>query len=148
LEGSLRAAPELFPALDDSLCPDVSLLKLAPGTNPKIFGALVDLGAKGIVMEAFGAGNSPCRIRDLPAGVRRAVAAGVPVIVRSQCARGPVDLETYETGAKLRDAGAISAGDMTTEAAVTKLMWALAKTRDLAAIEKIFRTNYAGEITA
>ena len=50
-------------------------------------------------------------------------------------------------GTRLLECGVIAANDMTTEAAVTKLMWALGQTQDPEEIKRIFFTNYCGEIT-
>lgn len=149
LEISSRATVEREgpPVLENYICPDVFLLKIVPGTNPEIFDAALSTGCRGIVVESFGAGNIPFIGRDISEGVSRAVRRGVPVIARSQCLRGYVDLSAYETGVSMREAGAIPAGDMTTEAAVTKLMWALGKTDDISEVERVFRVNYAGEIT-
>ena len=53
----------------------------------------------------------------------------------------------YEVGRKLLDTGVIPTGDMTTEAAVTKLMWALGQTDDPEEVRNIFSTNLVGEIS-
>jgi L-asparaginase len=135
------------PSLENHVCPDVFLLKLAPGTNPAIFDVLAGMGCKGIVVESFGAGNVPSAGRDIAQGVRRSVRRGIPVVARSQCLRGKVDLSAYETGMAMMDAGAISAGDMTTEAAVAKLMWVLGKTSETREIGRLFLTDCAGEIS-
>ncbi|MDR1581101.1 MAG: asparaginase [Synergistaceae bacterium] len=134
------------PVLENDICPNVFLLKLAPGTNPNIFDALAGLGYSGVVMEAFGAGGVHSVRRGLASAARAAAARGMVIVVRSQCLYGRTDLNLYETGAAIRDC-TISAGDMTTEAAVVKLMWALAKTSSFEEAAEIFRTNYAGEIT-
>jgi L-asparaginase len=139
-------APGGAPVLENDICPDVFLLKLAPGTNPRIFDALAGLGCRGVVMEAFGAGGAHSVRRDMASAARAAAARGMVTVVRSQCLYGVTDLSLYETGAAMRDC-AISAGDMTTEAAVTKLMWALAKTPRLEGVAEIFAADYAGEIT-
>jgi L-asparaginase len=137
----------LPPIFDDAVCPDVFLLKLVPGINPSIFDVLSDMGCRGIVIEAFGAGGV-CNVgRDAAVGIERAVGRGIPVVACSQCLYGRVDLSAYEASGRIMDAGVIPAGDMTAEASVTKLMWALGKTDDMSEIRKIFRTNYAGEVT-
>jgi L-asparaginase len=133
--------------LDTRVCPEVFLLKLSPGANPDIFGELARMGYRGIVIEAFGAGNVPCSGRDVAGAVRLAVEGGIAVVTRSQCLRGGVDMSAYETGVRLLEAGAISAGDMTTEAAVVKLMCALGRTGDVGEIAEIFQTNFVGEMT-
>jgi L-asparaginase len=132
---------------EKNICPDVFLLKLIPGVRPDIFEALLRMGYRGIVVESFGMGGVPCAGRSLTEGVAMAVRNGMPVAVCSQCPGGAADLSVYETGWRMLDAGAFSTGDMSTEAAVTKLMWALGKTSSPREVEKIFRTNFAGEIT-
>lgn len=133
--------------LRDQLCNDVFLLKLIPGTNPEIFDALLKMRYRGVVLEAFGAGGLHFIRRDLSAQVKRLVENGVAVVVCSQCLYEKSDFSIYEVGRKILSTGVIEGGDMTTEAAVTKLMWALGQTDSMDEIRKIFATNYAGEIT-
>jgi L-asparaginase len=97
-------------------------------------------------MEVFGAGGIHSVRRDLASAVQAAASRGMIIVAGSQCLYGGTDLGLYETGAAIRDC-TISAGDMTSEAAVAKLMWALAKTSRFEEVAEIFATNYAGEIT-
>ncbi len=133
--------------LCDQLCNDVFLLKLIPGTNPRIFDMLLEMNYRGVVLEAFGAGGLHFIRRDLAAQVKRLVENGVAVVVCSQCLYEKSDFSIYEVGRKILSTGVIEAGDMTTEAAVTKLMWALGRTDSMDGVRRIFATNYAGEIT-
>lgn len=130
-----------------NLCSDVFLLKLIPGTNPEIFERLKDMGYKGIVLETFGAGGLHYLRRDLSSAIKRLVESGITVVVCSQCLYEKSDFSLYEVGRKVLATGALPSLDMTTEAAVTKLMWALGQTSDPNEIREIFETNYAGEIT-
>ena len=133
--------------LDDSLCTDVFLLKLLPGTKPELFDSLITLGYRGVVIEAFGAGGVHYEIRDLVAKLTQLTASGIPVVVCSQCLYDRVDLSLYEVGRRMLAAGVIPAGDMTTEAAVVKLMWALGKAKNVCEVSNLFAECIAGEIT-
>lgn len=133
--------------LKSELSNDVFLLKLIPGTNPKILDCLMEMDYRGIVLETFGAGGLHYMRRDLSEPIKRLVESGVAVVLCSQCLYEKSDFSLYEVGRKVLATGAIQSLDMTTEAAVTKLMWALGQTDDMDEIRRIFETNYAGEIT-
>lgn len=60
---------------------------------------------------------------DLLSGVGRAVSLGILTVITTQCLEGGVDLSVYEVGQKALKMGAVSASDMSFEAAITKLMW-------------------------
>jgi len=133
-----------------AFCPEISrevfLLKLTPGLNPAIFDMLGAMGYKGIVIEAFGLGGMHVLSRGLR-GIRRCVEDGISVVVTTQCLYDSADLQVYQVGNKLLELGVIQARDMTTEAAMTKLMWAIGQGMDQHEISKLFETNLAGEIT-
>lgn len=133
--------------LFDELCPNVCLIKLIPGTDPALLGALVGLGYRGVVIEAFGVGGFHYLRRNLPDTLHRLHDAGVAVVVTTQCLYDSTDLNIYEVGSVLRESGIISARDMTTEAAVTKLMWVLAHTKDLNEAARLMALNFCGEIS-
>lgn len=123
----------------------VACLELHPGMEPSLLDALVAAGLRGLVLRAFGSGNVPILEGGLPPAIRRATARNVPVVIVSQVAEGGVDLSLYECGLRARDAGAIDGGDLTTPAAVVKLMWALAENPDADAVRHVIATDYRGE---
>lgn len=134
------------PTLMDTVSENVFLLKLTPGLSPNIFDMLVDMGYKGIVIEAFGLGGINVLHRGLQ-GIRRAVDSGISVVVTTQCLYDSSDLQVYQVGSQLLQMGVIQGRDMTSEAAMTKLMWALGQGMQLAQIADLFAQSLAGEIT-
>jgi L-asparaginase/Glu-tRNA(Gln) amidotransferase subunit D len=89
----------------------------------------VEGGPRGVVLVTFGAGTVPTRTRPIAPSVARLIESGVDVLVVSPSAGG-VDLGMYRNSRALADAGAVPGGQMRLEAAVTKLMHALARFPD------------------
>lgn len=133
--------------LEDRLCEDVLLIKLIPGMNPALFDLLPEMGVKGIVIEAFGAGGINFVRRDLISKLEELAAKGICVVVCSQCLYEYSDFSIYQTGKKVLRQGVIQGFDMTSEACVTKLMWALGKTRYPQEVRELFETSFVNEIS-
>ena len=131
------------------LCQEISenifLLKLTPGLNPAVFDVLAAMGYKGIVIEAFGLGGVNVLHKGLR-GIRRAVEDGISVVVTTQCLYDSADLRVYQVGTKLLELGVIQGRDMTSEAAMTKLMWAIGQGMNPEEIKELFSRNLAGEV--
>lgn len=138
---------ESIPNYDFALDDGVFLLKTFPGMSPNILSRIIESGYNGIVIEGFGSGNIPTKENSLTDAIGEIVEAGYPVVISTQCAFGQADLSLYEVGKAALDVGAMSAHDMTSEAALVKLMWVLGHTNDLNEIEEMMITNYVGEIS-
>jgi L-asparaginase len=129
--------------------PRIAVVSVLPGMDPTLVDALVERGTRGLVLAAFGVGNAPHRVRPIAPAIRRAVDAGLTVLVVSQARSGSIDLGLYESGAALAQAGAISGGDLLLEAGAVKLMHALAlHPDDPAARARYLLADVAGERTA
>ncbi len=140
---AVAAAPTV---LRPDISKNVFLLKLTPGLSPEIFDALAGMGYRGVVIEAFGLGGINVLNRGLQ-GIRRAVEMGISVVVTTQCLYDSANLRVYQVGNRLLDMGVIQGFDMTSEAAMTKLMWALGQGMTPEEIKKLFERSIAGEIT-
>lgn len=146
VDTSVLPVPGGPPRLADALSQNVFLLKLTPGLNPAVFDVLAAMGYKGIVIEAFGLGGVNVLHKGLR-GIRRAVEDGISVVVTTQCLYDSSDLRVYQVGNQLLDLGVIQGRDMTTEAAMTKLMWALGQNMNPEQVKDLFEKSLAGEIT-
>lgn len=133
--------------LKTNLETQVSLVKLFPGFDPNLLFAMVDAGCKGIVIEAYGLGGMNYIRRNLVAAIGKLIDQGIPVITSSQCLYERSDLTRYEVGRLALLEGAISAQDMTSESAITKLMWGLGQGMDVHQIARLFETDLVGEVT-
>ena len=125
----------------------VAVLRLHPGLDAHTIGAVLDRPAlRGVVLEAYGAGNGPTDSWFLDP-LRDAVDRGVAVVVTTQCRAGGVTSGRYATGSALMSTGAISGADMTLEAALTKLM-VLADRHGPDDVRRLMQEDMVGELHA
>ena len=124
----------------------VTGLRLHPGIDGHVLDAvLARPGLRGLVLEAYGAGNGPTDSWFLDP-LRSAVDRGVTVVVTTQCRAGGVVGGLYATGSALLATGAVSGGDMTFEAALTKLM-VLTDRHDPDEVRRLMQEDLAGELS-
>jgi L-asparaginase len=152
---NVQVAPHVLPPrppepFDPRLEPRVLAVRTFPGLDPRLLHGALGAGVRGVVIEAFGAGNVPHLENSLIPVLEDAASRDVPVVIVSQTARGAVDLHRYEGGAAAHRAGAIGAGDMTPEAALTKLMITIGRADGprIVAARTAFATARVGEMSA
>ena len=125
---------------------NVMYLSLFPGiTETMIRHAFSTPGLKGVVLKTYGAGNAPTDPFFIKA-VREAVENGLVIVNISQCDNGMVVPHRYETGTALYDAGVISGHDLTSEAAITKLMFLFGQNYSIEEVKQLMETPLVGEM--
>ena len=135
------------PVFFDRLDPHVGLLKLIPGVEDELAAFMLER-YDGLIIESFGVGGLPdYEGGRLDAILRGAVARGKIVVMTTQVPNEGSDLTVYHVGGRLKSSmNLLEAYDMTTEAAVAKLMWILGQTRGFAEAERLFYTPVARDI--
>ncbi len=131
----------------DSLDENVVILKLFPGITEKVVRNILEIkGLRGVVLETFGSGNAPT-VEWFLKLMKEFVDKGIVIFNVSQCNGGRVTQGRYQTSQFLQEIGVVSGADMTTEAAITKLMFALGQSTDIQIVKKILKHSIAGEIS-
>lgn len=125
---------------------NVAVLKLFPGITQHVVDALLNSkDIKAIVLETFGAGNAPTDKWFIQA-LQKAIENGLIVYNVTQCNAGRVEQGKYETSSELEKIGVIGGADITTEAAITKLMFLLANYDSKKEIKKLLALPIRGEM--
>lgn len=146
--------PELLPVnrrkklvVHKKLEENIVVIKLFPGMNELTFRSLLNnKGLKGVVIETYGSGNATTEDWFINT-LKEVISRGVMVVNVTQCKGGSVAMGKYETSTRLKKAGLISGKDITTEAAVAKLMYLLTKELSSEVFKTIFETSLRGEMS-
>lgn len=125
---------------------NVAIVKMFPGMSEAVLSAIFNISnLKGIVLETYGSGNAPTEDWFLSLLVK-AINNGLHIINVTQCSGGSVNMGQYETSTGMKEIGVISGKDITTEAAITKLMYLLGQNIAPKEFKTVFETPLRGEI--
>jgi L-asparaginase len=139
-EGGLK----IHKKFDDS----VGILKIFPGMSTKFAHAVLNApGLKAIILETYGSGNAP-KDPALIEQLSEAISRDLVILNVTQCSKGFVEQGLYETSAALQKLGVIGGADMTTEAALTKLMFLLGQGYNGNELRKELSNSLRGELTS
>lgn len=134
--------------LQERLDSHVGVLWLFPGITGAIVRNFLAPPLKGVVLRSFGVGNGPVNDPDFVAALSEAHERGVVLVDCTQCLSGAVAIDAYATGAGMARAGAVSGGDMTTEAALTKLMVLFGRGAEPAEVRELVQRDLRGELSS
>jgi L-asparaginase len=126
---------------------NVTIIKIFPGMSQTILSAIFAIPElKGVVLETYGAGNAPTEEWFLSL-LKKGISRGLQIVNVTQCSIGSVTMGKYETSSEMKEIGIISGKDITTEAAITKLMYLLGENVPSDNFKKIFETSLRGELS-
>lgn len=125
----------------------VIILKLFPGIAEIVVKNALDIaGLKGVILETYGAGNAPTDEWFIDA-LKQAIDKGIIIYNVTQCKGGAVEMGKYETSMQLSQIGVIGGSDITTESAISKMMYLLGQGFQHDELIRLLQVPLRGELT-
>lgn len=126
---------------------NIAVIKLFPGISNHVVSSILEIpNLKGIVLETYGAGNTTTEAWFVTT-LQKAIQRGLVIVNVTQCSGGSVIMGQYETSKQLQEIGVMSGKDITSEAAITKLMYLLGQDVKPKIFKTIFETPLRGEMS-